>query len=77
MSSFDRSFFVEAIAAWLILNWGAHLALSRGKEDMGSMSQVKHQWPKLADQFTYLFHALIIGWVIQWLWTVIYSFDSV
>ena len=76
MISFDRYVYVDVITAWLILNWGAHLALSRGKQDVGS-GEVKSQWPRLADQFTYVFHALIIGWVVQWLWTVIPTFDSV
>lgn len=71
MFGFDQYFFVEWISAWLILNWGAHLALGQIDGESSPSGSLESQWPKLRDQFTYLLHSLIIAWLVQWSWSLL------
>ena len=68
MTALDPYFFVEWLSAWLVLNWGAHLALSQNAEEPG---RVRRSWPRLAEQFPYILHAAVIGWLIQWSWQLL------
>ena len=71
MFGIDQYFLVEWVSAWLILNWGAHLAL-RGKSDDGVYSnQEKREWPRLHEQFTFILNSAIIAWLIQWTWQLL------
>ena len=68
MTALDPYFFLEWLSAWLVLNWGAHLALSQNAEEP---ERVRRSWPRLSEQFPYIFHAAVIGWLIQWSWQLI------
>ena len=68
MSGLDPYFFLEWLSAWLVLNWGAHLALTKDAEEPG---RVRRSWPRLAEQFPYILHAAVIGWLIQWSWQLL------
>ena len=71
MFGLDQYLFVEWLSAWLVLNWGAHLALSRGPAEDSSDGSARHQFPKLSDQFHYVLHSLAIAWLIQWSWQLL------
>ncbi len=68
MFGLDQFFLVEWLSAWLVLNWGAHLALSQGGEEPG---RTQRQWPKPSQQFSFVVHAAVIGWLIQWTWQLL------
>ena len=68
MFGFDPYFLLEWLSAWLVLNWGAHLALSQNPEEPG---RVRQSWPRASQQFPYIFHAAVIGWLIQWSWQLL------
>ena len=71
MPGLDQYFLVEWLSAWLVLNWGAHLALSQGQEEALSKDTAQRQFPKLSHQFTYIFHSAAIAWLIQWTWQLL------
>ncbi|WP_186489283.1 hypothetical protein [Synechococcus sp. BIOS-U3-1] len=71
MFGLDQYLFVEWISAWLVLNWGAHLALTQGSAEETSHGTVRRQFPKLSQQFTYILHSLAIAWLIQWTWQLL------
>ena len=71
MFGLDQSLFLEWLSAWLVLNWGAHLAFSQSPLDDTSEGSAKRQFPKLSEQFTYLLNALAIAWLIRWSWQLL------
>ena len=66
MFGLDQYLLVEWLSAWLVLNWGAHLALSQGAAEGNTDGPAGRQFPRLSDQFTYVLHSLAIAWLIQW-----------
>ena len=71
MFGLDQYLLVEWLSAWLVLNWGAHLALRREAADGNAESSAGLQFPKLSEQFTYILHSLAIAWLIQWTWQLL------
>ncbi len=67
----DQSLLLEWLSAWLVLNWGAHLAFRQGPLDETNEGSAKRQFPRLNEQFTYLLHALAIAWLIRWSWQLL------
>ena len=68
MSGLEPYFFLEWFSAWLVLNWGAHLALSQNAEEPG---RVRQSWARASQQFPYILHSAVIGWLIQWSWQLL------
>lgn len=71
MFEVDQYFLLEWLSAWLVLNWGAHLALSRRTEEDNLSGSEKRQWPRLNEQFTFILNSAVIGWLIQWSWQLL------
>tara|TARA_Y100000589_G_scaffold238394_1_gene225797 strand:- start:310 stop:537 length:228 start_codon:yes stop_codon:yes gene_type:complete len=71
MFGLDQYLLVEWLSAWLVLNWGAHLALRREAADGNTDGSAWRQFPKLSEQFTYILHSLAIAWLIQWTWQLL------
>ena len=71
MFGLDQYLLVEWLSAWLVLNWGAHLALRREAADGNTEGSAGLQFPKLSEQFTYILHSLAIAWLIQWTWQLL------
>ena len=71
MFALDQYLYVEWLSAWLVLNWGAHLALSQGPAEDSSDGSARRQFPRLSDQFPYVLHSLAIAWLIQWSWQLL------
>ena len=71
MFGLDQSLLLEWISAWLVLNWGAHLALSRQESGESADDSPRRQFPGLSEQFRYALHALAIGWLIRWSWQLL------
>jgi len=71
MFGLDQYLLVEWLSAWLVLNWGAHLALRREAADGNTDGSAVRQFPKLSEQFTYILHSLAIAWLIQWTWQLL------
>ena len=71
MNQLDQYFLLEWLSAWLILNWGAHLALTQTKKEAGSNIQATREWPTLNGQYTYILNAAVIAWLIQWSWQLV------
>ncbi len=64
----DQYFLLEWLSAWLVLNWGAHLALTQNVEEPRGD---RRSWPRATEQFPYILHAAVIGWLIQWSWQLL------
>ena len=71
MFGLDQYLLVEWLSAWLVLNWGAHLALSKSPAENSSDGAARRQFPRLSEQFTYVLHSLAIAWLIQWTWQLL------
>ena len=71
MFEVDQYFLLEWLSAWLVLNWGAHLALSRRTDEDNLSGSEKRQWPRLNEQFTFILNSAVIGWLIQWSWQLL------
>ena len=71
MFEVDQYFLLEWLSAWLVLNWGAHLALSRRTDEENLSGSEKRQWPRLNEQFTFILNSAVIGWLIQWSWQLL------
>jgi len=71
MFGLDQYLFVEWLSAWLVLNWGAHLALSQGAAEGNTDGPAGRQFPRLSEQFTYILHSRAIAWLIQWTWQLL------
>ncbi|WP_114993150.1 hypothetical protein [Synechococcus sp. UW179A] len=67
----DQSLIFEWLSAWLVLNWGAHLALRQGLAEDTRDGHALGAFPKLSNQFTYVLHSLAIAWLIQWSWRLL------
>ena len=71
MYGLDQYFLLEWLSAWLVLNWGAHLALSRQTDEENFSGQDKRQWPRLNEQFIFILNSAFIAWLIQWSWQLL------
>ena len=71
MFGLDQYFVVEWLSAWLVLNWGAHLALSQGQSADSGDGTGGRQFARLSEQFTYILHSAAIAWLIQWTWQLL------
>ena len=71
MFGLDQSLLFEWLSAWLVLNWGAHLALRQSPAEDNREGQAGAAFPRLSDQFTYVLHSLAIAWLIQWSWRLL------
>ena len=71
MYGIDQYFLLEWFSTWLVLNWGAHLVLSRRTDEENMSGQGQQKWPGVNEQFTFILNSACIAWLIQWSWQLL------
>ncbi|QNJ06815.1 hypothetical protein SynMEDNS5_02111 [Synechococcus sp. MEDNS5] len=68
MNFFSLPFLIQWLFTWLILNWGASLALGSDGEANTGLGQPRRRRPLASQQPKFIIHALLIEFAIDWFW---------
>lgn len=62
-------FLIQWLFTWLILNWGASLALKSPEGDNADLEPPRRRRTLASQQPKFIIHALLIEWAMDWVWT--------